>query len=505
MEHFMRGINVGIIGCGRIADLHYKGYIENRDARIYAVCDTNSEAAQARKSEWKAIKAFTDYRELLLDSNIDAVEILTPHNLHEEMIVEAARAGKHIAVQKPMTINLKSADRILGETEKRSTIFKVTENYLFYPPIILARKMIEDGEIGEPINIRIKFVSGSSGGWKVPPSSWEWRMKEVLEGRGTSTFDHGHHLWSTAWFLLGDIERVCGWIDLSHGVVDCPSIVMWKYRDGKKYGVCDFAHAEDLHIPSNYYANDEWIEITGSKGIIFIRRCTGNIQEGPAMSIFDGKRMRNFSDIESDWGAGFSGATQNFVNAILGRESPLLSGRQGREILRFALAVQKTARVNREVHLDEMDSPFPAIYALKKWLGRRNRTPESSRRSLLSLVGLGEDLSKYAPQAKSLTEQFISKFDPSATAGWDLTIGIHLTEDGGVKEERYGLSIKNGKVELQQGRLPDNPKFTVKVPAGIWAAILLRKKRAEVAFLQGKLKVDGQAEEGLKLRAIFKL
>jgi predicted dehydrogenase len=495
-------INVGIIGCGRIADLHYLGYRESREAKIYAVCDTNAETAEARKKEWDAVKSYSDYRELLQDSNIDAVEILTPHNLHEEMVVEAARAGKHIAVQKPMTISLKSADRMIAAAEKSGRVFKVTENYIFYPPLLLAKKMIEEGEIGDPINLRIKFISGSSGGWKVPSSAWEWRMKEILDGRGTATFDHGHHLWSTAWFLLGDIERVSGWIDPTNQVVDCPAVIMWKYRNSNRYGVCDFAHSDDLHIPSKYYANDEWIEITGSRGIIFIHRCTGNIHEGPAVSLFNGHSMRRISDLDSDWSAGFIGATRNFINAINGKEEPMLSGKEGREILRFSLAIQKSAGLRREVYLDEMDSSFPFLYSFQKQMGNRL---SRIRLPKLSLPGFGEDLSKYAPQAKSLTEQFVSSFDSANATEWDISIGLHLTEDGGIKEEKLGLIIRDGKAKLESGTLPQDAKLTVKVPAGVWAAILLRKKRAEIAFLQGKIKVDGQTEEGLKLRSVFKL
>ncbi|HPO46385.1 MAG TPA: Gfo/Idh/MocA family oxidoreductase, partial [Spirochaetota bacterium] len=90
----MSTINVGIIGCGRIADLHYPGYKNNRKARVYAVCDSNDEIRERRKKEWRAEKSYSDYRELLADASVDAVEILTPQVLHEEMVIEAARAGK---------------------------------------------------------------------------------------------------------------------------------------------------------------------------------------------------------------------------------------------------------------------------------------------------------------------------------------------------------------------------------------------------------------------------
>jgi predicted dehydrogenase len=280
---------------------------------------------------------------------VDAVEILTPHHLHEPIMVDAARAGKHIAVQKPITTDLASADRMLEAGERSGIVFKVTDNYLFYPPIVLAKEMIENGDIGTPTNVRMKLLSGASGGWEVPDSAWEWRFHEAVQGRGFQTFDHGHHLWATAWYLLGDIERVVSWIDSADGVVDSPSVIMWKYEGAAKYGMCEYCYSSDLHIPSKYYANDEWIEITGSHGMIMIHRCTGQILEGPAVSVFDRKGWRHYEDLDSDWGAGFIGATRNFIDAIRGAAEPVLTGPEGREILKISLAIQESSRIRKEV------------------------------------------------------------------------------------------------------------------------------------------------------------
>ncbi|MBU2550311.1 MAG: Gfo/Idh/MocA family oxidoreductase, partial [Proteobacteria bacterium] len=142
----MNPINIGVIGCGRIADLHLPGYQGLDRAGIYAVCDVRKETAERRREQWGAEKAYTDYRDLIRDPAVDAVEILTPHQLHEAMAIEALRAGKHVALQKPMTTSLASADRILEAASRAGVVFKVTDNYLFYPPIVLARKMIGNGD-----------------------------------------------------------------------------------------------------------------------------------------------------------------------------------------------------------------------------------------------------------------------------------------------------------------------------------------------------------------------
>jgi predicted dehydrogenase/putative sterol carrier protein len=497
----MDRLNIGIIGCGRISDLHYPGYADNPAARIYAVCDTQAKIARARRREWNAVQAYTDYREMLRDENLDAVEILSPQTLHESMVVDAARAGKHIALQKPMTISLSSADRMLEAVEQSGVVFKVTDNYLFYPPIVEAKKMIDQGEIGTPSNIRMKLISGGSGGWEVPPSAWKWRLAEKEAGRGMQTFDHGHHLWAVAWFLLGGIERVTAWIDSTDGIIDSPAVIMWKYKEGVKYGMCEYAHGAEMTIPSKYYANDEWIEITGSRGIILVNRCTGNMKEGPGLSLFTGDRWRHYADLETDWGQGFIGSTHNFIAAVRGEARPLLTGREGRTILKINLAIAGSAQARREVYIDELDAAFPRLHTLNRI--RKDKKKQRRGKGLLARLGIGSNDSRYASRAIELTEKFAARFNPEAAGDWEADIGLFLSADGPVADTRFHVTIKEGRAVIEKGRLPENPQLVLRMPAGTWAAILLGKKRIETALIQRKLKLEGKAELGLKLRSVF--
>jgi predicted dehydrogenase len=257
-----------------------------------------------------------------------------------------------VCVQKPMTVDMDSADRMVDAARTAAPlVFKLFENYVFYPPIVKAREIIDKGLIGEPTTMRIKFISGSSGGWDVPDSAWKWRKDEHGKGYGMQTFDHGHHMWSVAWYFMGEIERVSAWIDSVDGEIDCPAEIMWKYAGVPKYGSCDYSHASRLHVPSKYYANDEWFEVTGSEGIVMVNRCTGNLLGGAPVRLFRDDKWTDFPEVDSDWSAGFKGATANFVSAIRGEESPLFDAGRGREVLRMDLAIQESARELRTVEI----------------------------------------------------------------------------------------------------------------------------------------------------------
>lgn len=356
-------VRVGIIGCGRISDLHAAGYLKNPRAKISAVCDADIGKAKEKAHEWGVETYCTDYSALLADSTIDAVDIITPQRSHEVLALKAIEAGKHVSIQKPMTVDMNSADRMVAAAGASGKVFKLAENYVFYPPLVFAKRVIDDGLIGEPTSMRIKFISGSSGGWDVPASAWNWRIDEHIKGFGMQTFDHGHHMWSVAWYLMGNVERVSAWIDSVDGGIDCPAEIMWKYEGAPKYGSCDYSHATELHIPSRYYANDEWFEVTGSKGIVMVTRCTGNVCSGAPVRLFRDDHWTEYLDIDSDWASGFKGSTDNFISAILDGDAPMLSAERGREVLRMDLAIQESARTRHEIALAGFRGPVDSAWA----------------------------------------------------------------------------------------------------------------------------------------------
>ena len=164
-----RKLRVGFIGAGRIADLHAAAYRDNPDAELYAVCGIAEDSARRRAEEWGATRWFTDYRQLLAEKEVDAVEVLTPHHLHAEMSVAALEAGKHVSLQKPPTLNLTEMDQVIAAAQRSGKLFRTCDNFLYYPPYNKARQLMDQRAIGEPLSIRVKMLSGAPQyGWHVP-------------------------------------------------------------------------------------------------------------------------------------------------------------------------------------------------------------------------------------------------------------------------------------------------------------------------------------------------
>lgn len=355
----MAPIRVAIVGCGRISDLHEMGYRGLEDARIVAVCDVNPRRARAKARAWGVDRVYTDYRQVLDDPEVDLVELLVPHHLHAPMTVAACQAGKHVSVQKPMALSAAEADQMIAAARQAGVVLRVYENFVFYPPHVRARQMIEAGEIGEPQMIRLHVSTGmQKHGWKVPLSAWAWRFNERQCGGGPLVFDHGYHIFSLAYYLMGPVKRVYAWIDQSPVIptrsIDAPAVIMFQFTAPRRYGLMDFAYTPRTKIESLYYADDDRVEVIGDRGILFVNRCTARTVDLPPLMLFRDGNTTAIPVDRVEWHDSFVDCTRHLIQVLTKGGQPILDGPTGKAVLQFCLAAHLSARTGREVRPDEV-------------------------------------------------------------------------------------------------------------------------------------------------------
>lgn len=357
----MSPLGVGFIGCGRIMDLNILGYLDRDDVRLAAFCDIDEEILARRVGEYGPARTYLEVDEMLADDEVDVVEVLTPHFLHKEHVLAALAAGKHVSLQKPPAVTMEEMDEMICAAANAGRKLKVYENFVFYPPYVRARELVRSGEIGRPVALRIKMnMSMAPTGWEVPLESWAWRVVREMCGGGPCLFDDGYHKWSVAIDLLGRVEKVFAWIgarEMMPGVsVDAPAVVAWRYEGEKDlFGVCDEMMSEDLHIASKYYAIDERMEVTGEKGVIWVTGWTADMLGAAPVVMYRDGEITEFTDMPRDWAESFSASTHHFIDAIKDGTEPSLTGEQGREVLKMALAIMRSAREERQVYLNEFE------------------------------------------------------------------------------------------------------------------------------------------------------
>ena len=358
----MERVRVGILGCGRIADLQVLGYQDHPRAEIVSVCDVDEDLARSRATEWGARRPYTDLTRFLQDPELDAVEILTPHHLHASHAIAALEAGKAVSLQKPPTLSLAELDAVLAAAGRTGRPFRVFENFMYYPPHRKAKELVDAGAIGEPLSVRIKTAAGRLGdGWTVAPRSMAWRIDPTRCGGGPTTFDHGYHCYHMARFFMPvEVERVHAfihWIELPGGArYDGPALISWKYVGAvPRFGSWEVIASLGMRVRSKYYVSDDRMEIHGSEGVIWVNRCTGQLLDEPSVVLYRDGETRAFHDLATDWAESFRLGAHDFVDALIeGRPAPQ-EGVSARRTLAFALAVGLSAAEGREVAIAELN------------------------------------------------------------------------------------------------------------------------------------------------------
>ena len=157
----MGKVNVAIVGIGMISYVTFPGYLRHPNSEVYALCDPIRERAElAAQRLGINPKIYTDYEQVLNDPAVDAVELLTPTHMHPDQSIAALQMDKHVSTQKPIGPTVSDADRVAVAASRSKAMFRVTENFLYYPPLLKAKELIDSGAIGEMSCIRMRTFMG---------------------------------------------------------------------------------------------------------------------------------------------------------------------------------------------------------------------------------------------------------------------------------------------------------------------------------------------------------
>lgn len=205
-------LNIGLIGSGFMGQAHADAY--HRAAMIYpglpkrphlyALADQTQALADANAVRFGADKAYGDWRDLINDPQVDVVDITSPNHLHFEMALAAIAAGKHVYCEKPLAVSSQEALQMTLAAEQAGVKTMVAFNNIKTPAALLAKQIIERGDIGTPIRFRGTFDQGF---YNDPALPWSWRCSKSLGGSG-SLGNLGAHTLSVAQFLMGEISEV---------------------------------------------------------------------------------------------------------------------------------------------------------------------------------------------------------------------------------------------------------------------------------------------------------
>jgi predicted dehydrogenase len=208
-------LNIGMIGYGFMGRAHSNGY--NRVPNFFdteyvpvlkAACARNKEKVQAFADTWGYESIETDWRKMLERDDIDAVDICVPNNLHKEMAIAAAEAGKMILCEKPLAMNAEEGLEMCEAVEKAGVKNTVWYNYRRVPAVTLAKNIVDRGDLGKIFHYRANFLQD----WTISPDVPQggaavWRLSAEEAGSGV-TGDLLAHCIDTAIWINGNITSV---------------------------------------------------------------------------------------------------------------------------------------------------------------------------------------------------------------------------------------------------------------------------------------------------------
>ena len=209
-------VRIGLIGCGFMGRTHTNAYKRVGDffpelgyhPVLQAVCSRNPGKVKAFAEQWKYHSFETDWKTLVQRDDIDAIDICTPNNMHADIAVAAAEAGKMILCEKPLALNLPEAIRMVQAVEKAGVRNTVWYNYRRLPAVTLAKQIIHSGKLGKIFHYRANFLQD----WTISPDLPQggeslWRLDDSAAGSGV-TGDLLAHCIDTAMWMNGGIKDV---------------------------------------------------------------------------------------------------------------------------------------------------------------------------------------------------------------------------------------------------------------------------------------------------------
>ena len=211
----LKPLNVGLIGYGFMGRAHSNAYsnVNNYFDLKYrpvkkAVCGRDAKQAQAFADKWGYESIETDWKKLIARKDIDLIDIATPNNLHSEIALAAAKAGKMILCEKPLSMDTREGAKMVAAVEKAGVPNMVWYNYRRVPAVTFAKKLIDEGKLGRIFHYRAVFLQDWTISADLPQGGAAlWRLDAKAAGSGV-TGDLLAHCIDTALWLNGHIDSV---------------------------------------------------------------------------------------------------------------------------------------------------------------------------------------------------------------------------------------------------------------------------------------------------------
>jgi myo-inositol 2-dehydrogenase/D-chiro-inositol 1-dehydrogenase len=340
-------VRVGLVGSQFISTIHARSLLACSQAELYAVASPTPGNAERFAQQFGIRRHFTDYRRMFDLAEVDLIVVGTPNDTHYRIALDAAAAGKHLVVEKPLCMNLSEADEMIAACRRANVKLMYAEELCFAPKYVRLKKLLDEGALGTPTLIK---QSEKHNG---PHAAHFW---DVERSGGGVTMDMGCHAIEFFRWMLGrpKIKSVYAQMGtLVHGAKtrgDDNALLVLEFENG-----C-VALAEESWTKLG--GMDDRAEIYGSKGVAYANLLQGNSivtfsDEGYGYAVEKSGATAgwSFTIYEEEWNYGFRDEFAHFIDCVQNDTSPIVTGDDGRIVLEVIFAAYESARAGSKVAL----------------------------------------------------------------------------------------------------------------------------------------------------------
>jgi len=339
-------LKFALVGCGRIAKRHSEllGLNQIENASLVAVCDIIEEKAR-EKGEQYNIPYYTDMDEMMKNEDIDVVSVLSESGYHAKHVINLAKYGKHIVVEKPMALTLDDADAMIETCDKNGCRLFVVKQNRFNVPVVKLREAMEANRFGKLVlgTIRVRWCRDQNY-----YDQADWRGKWSMDG-GVLTNQASHHVDLLEW-MMGDVESVFAksTTALVNIEAEDTAVVTVKFKNGA-LGIIEATTAvrpKDLEGSISVLGEKGTVEIGGFAVNKMLHWNFTEKIEG------DDEVMENYSvNPPNVYGFGHQAYYEHVVDSILNNKVQLVDGLVGRKSLELVTAIYESIETGKEVFL----------------------------------------------------------------------------------------------------------------------------------------------------------
>ncbi len=343
----MTKTKIALLGAGFIADIHLESYRRFvPEAEVVAVYSRSAQRAKSVAQKHNILRWSDNLETAILESNCDVVDICLPNVLHHRATLAAARAGKHVIIEKPLCLSLQEADEMIAACQESGRKLMYAEELCFAPKYERVRKLVQEGAVGRIYQMR--QCEKHSG----PHSDWFY---DLNQSGGGALMDMGCH--GLGWFrwMLGGRPR-------PRSVFATMSTVLHQGRTKCEDNVLTIVEFEGgaMGVAENSWAKqggmDDRVEVYGTGGVIYADLFQGNSAltystegYGYAMEKAGSTKGWTFTIFEEAFNQGYPHELNHFIECVREDKAPLVTGEDGRAVLEMLCAAYESAGTGAKV------------------------------------------------------------------------------------------------------------------------------------------------------------